>query len=428
VDENGEPIPGANVYLIAREYRLGALRYVYGGNSETDDRGQYQLNNVPAGPGYLVEATKRNRKLDSTANAPADPKLRKKVLVPAWYPDSDSLDGAQVVVLQPGEHREGMDFRLPRAVSYCIDGVLATDNGPGPLNFSIEEQEPTSGESGDGGRFVGPPSGTAAPDGRFRVCDLHSGVYRLIAYNRLSQGPTFFGETEVPIGDKDVHGLRAFGRAHGSVSVQSSWDGKPPDQSTPAAVHLWIRPMTRAFFMTEISATSNLPPLPVPGQFTLRGLLCDDYAITVMNIPQGAYLKEVLYSGRSALHEPMHVGKTAGSDLSLVLAHDGGVISVKVTDKDNNPMPDFKVVLLPASASTDAGLADSMLQGQTDQYGAYSSGTIAPGKYYVLATNDSVDRTPETIAKLLLARTNANQTELPPNGSVSVTLLPTDLN
>jgi hypothetical protein len=99
-----------------------------------------------------------------------------------------------------------------------------------------------------------------------------------------------------------------------------------------------------------------------------------------------------------------------------------------VTDKDNNPMPDFKVVLLPASASTDAGLADSMLQGQTDQYGAYSSGTIAPGKYYVLATNDSVDRTPETIAKLLLARTNANQMELPPNGSVSVTLLPTDLN
>ncbi|MDQ2776792.1 MAG: carboxypeptidase regulatory-like domain-containing protein, partial [Acidobacteriota bacterium] len=176
VDENGEPTPGVEVFLIAREYRLGALRYVYAGVSATDDRGRYELKNIEAGPGYLIEAAKRNRKLNPISDVPADPKLRRKTTVPTWYPDSDSVEAAQVMVLQPGEHREGMDIQLKRSASYCLDGVLATDSGPAPLIFSLEEREPSSGASGDGAMFVSPPQGMAGPDGRIRLCDLHSGV------------------------------------------------------------------------------------------------------------------------------------------------------------------------------------------------------------------------------------------------------------
>jgi hypothetical protein len=69
-----------------------------------------------------------------------------------------------------------------------------------------------------------------------------------------------------------------------------------------------------------------------------------------------------------------------------------------------------------------------MLQGQSDQFGVYTSGSLAPGKYFVLATNASVDRTPESSGKLMRAQIHAQETELPPNGSIAVTIMPMDLN
>lgn len=423
-DENGEPVPGAGVRLIAREYRLGQLRYVYAKSSETDDQGKYKFANVEPGPGYLIEAVKEDHKLSAISDAPADPKLRKKAVVPTWYPDSNSMDAGQIVVLQPGEHREGTDIRLRKSLSYCIDGVLAGDRGPAPLRFSIEQLSPSSGESGDGGSYLAPAGGEAGADGQIRICGLSSGVYRMTAYQESNNGHTFYGEEEVPVGDKDVHGIKVYGRQQISVSGELVWDSKAPDQPVSGQVRLMLMPMTRAFFMSELASTANLPPLTVPGQFNLPGLLADDYSVKVLRVPDGSYLKDIVYGGQSALYEPMHVGKTMGSSLRIVLAHDGGVVRVNVTDKDNKPVTDCKVVLLPDSATTEAAVADAMLQGQTDQFGAYTSGSIAPGKYFVLATDGSFDRTPEGIMRLMRARTQAQQVELTPNGTANLTLSP----
>ncbi len=424
LDENGEPSPETEVYLIGREYRQGSLHYVYVGMANTDDRGQYELKYVKPGLGFLLEAVKLNRKLSALSDAPADPRLRKKVPLPTWYPDSDAMDASQMMVFQPGEHREQLDLRLKRSVSYCFDGVLATDNGPAALAFVLQEWEPTSGEFGDGGMFIAAPYGKAGDDGKVRVCDLHKGRYRLTTFN---DDQSFFGETEVTIGDKDVHGVRAFGHARLAIAGEVLWDGKPADGTTGAKVNVWIRPLTRAPFGSEFSSTRNAEAVSVPGQFRLPGLLVDDYRVTVRGVPAGAYLKDIVYGGQSDLHAPMRVGKTMGSDLRIVLGTDGGTVKVAVADKDKNPVPDCQIVLFPETASTEVDLADAMVQGGTDQYGGYTTNHIAPGRYYVLATNGSIDRTPETITKLLQARTHAQEIVLQAGGSAQVTVLPMEL-
>jgi hypothetical protein len=88
---------------------------------------------------------------------------------------------------------------------------------------------------------------------------------------------------------------------------------------------------------------------------------------------------------------------------------------------------DGRFALLPADASTDAELAAAFISGQTDQYGQYTSGQLAPGKYFALATNASLDLTPETIVKLSQARTNAQPVDLQPNASVQISLVPADM-
>ena len=65
-----------------------------------------------------------------------------------------------------------------------------------------------------------------------------------------------------------------------------------------------------------------------------------------------------------------------------------------------------------------------MLTGVTDQLGTYHSPTLAPGKYYVVATNEVFDATPESIGRLWRARNHFQEIELAPKGSAQATLQP----
>jgi hypothetical protein len=42
LDENKDPLPGIAVFLVAREYSLGELRYVFASMATTDDQGEFR--------------------------------------------------------------------------------------------------------------------------------------------------------------------------------------------------------------------------------------------------------------------------------------------------------------------------------------------------------------------------------------------------
>ena len=72
-------------------------------------------------------------------------------------------------------------------------------------------------------------------------------------------------------------------------------------------------------------------------------------------------------------------------------------------------------------------LAAKLVSGQTDQLGQYTSITLAPGKYYVAATAETVGPTPEAIGKLWRARNRFKEVDLPPGGSTQLALVPITL-
>jgi len=135
-------------------------------------------------------------------------------------------------------------------------------------------------------------------------------------------------------------------------------------------------------------------------------------------------VKDIEYGGHSILYAPIPVGKATGDGgLRIILGQDGGSISARVTNKDGNPVADCSVALIPAAASSEAILAASMSSGRTDQNGSWQSGIIAPGKYYAVATNDTIDKSPESIGTLWKARTSATEVELTAHGKASVSLV-----
>ena len=125
--------------------------------------------------------------------------------------------------------------------------------------------------------------------------------------------------------------------------------------------------------------------MTVPGQFSFNHVYQDEYAVKVSDLPTGAYVKDITYNGRSILYDAFRAGRESGqSSLRIVLARNGGSVTVRMADKDDNPLPDVTVVVWPEISRSDGVLASTMVVGQTDQNGEWSSSILAPGKYFVI--------------------------------------------
>ncbi|MFN3324384.1 MAG: hypothetical protein ACK5AZ_12885 [Bryobacteraceae bacterium] len=395
LDQNNEPVPDAWIVLVAREYSLGAIRYVYASTAQVNDEGEYLLQRVTPGRAFLLMAARRTLKLDPISEAPADPQLRRPAYVPTYYPGVAEIEGAQPLTLRMGEHRDGIDFRLRRGPAYCIEGTIQAAGGPTAIRFQIGAARPTSGRSGSGGFYAASPNGTVGPDGRIRLCDLPPGDYQLTVNSAFSTDmPAFFGITPVAITDRDVRNVTVTPRPAVSIPGEVLWDGPPPDAPAPESVQIRLVPLTRAIFLGE----GQPARATIPGMFSFARVLVDEYDVRVTGVPADAYIKDILYAGRSLRTEPLRAGTAIGNaSLKIILARDGATLSAKVADREGNPVADSHVVLLPASAASEAALADTMILGQTDQNGAWTSARLAPGKYYALARRTAPDKSPESI-------------------------------
>ena len=421
LDQNKEPVPGASVYLISKQYSTGGVGYFLQGMSNADDQGDYSLKNVATGVPYLLMAAKRTLSL-GFSEAPTDPKLRKQAFVPTYYPNVAEPEGAAPIALRAGERHEGVDIRLLRTPAYCIAGVL----DGGTAQFIIAGSEFSGGMPAGGGMVTVTPGGKVGPDGKFRVCDLRRGTYRITAFvpPENPSAPLQFSTAQVTITDEDLTNLKLTPGLGLPIPGVVVWEGTPPDSPPESKVLISLRPLNRTPFQGE---SQNFMRASIPAEFSFPSVLIDDYSITASVSPPapGVYVKNIFYGTASVLHAPLRAGSAVGNgEIRVVLARDGGSIAVKVADKDGNPVPHIRVAIMPEDVHSEAELPDRLVSGDTDQDGNYSYEVLAPGKYLVLATTMRIDRTVERIGKLWGARNQAKVVEVGPNASAQVTIEP----
>lgn len=431
LDANGEPLPGVQVLLVGTEYQNGRLRHTFRGVTETDDQGAYGLDRfVRPGIRYALVARPRAMQLSAVSDVPADPEMRRAVPITTYYPRSPSLDGAERLVLHSGEVREDVDIRVLASPSYCMEGVLQLGGRPAVAYFSIEEQDVLFGLYGEGGLYGRIPAGKTGPDGRMRVCGLHPTAYKVTASSPLdTTGEFFFGTATVAITREDVHNVSVAASPMLPVSGEVVWDGVPPDRPVESKVRISVHSLYRAVWPSE--RAGFIVSASLPGEFSFSGLLMDDYQLRLGGLPASTYVKEISYGGASIRHDALRLGSAIGeARLRIVLAHDAAVLDAKVSDEDGNPVAGARVFLMPAGALSEASLAETVVTGETDQRGVYSSGAVAPGKYDVLAGAEGFTdlRSPENIGKLWRARPKATEVELAPKRTAQVTLRPTLLD
>ncbi len=435
VDDNDEPLPGVEVVLLGREYFLGGLRYFSRFTVRTNDQGEYRIvHRIAPGTGWLLLARQLKREMNPISDAPEDPKQRRLAMIPTYYPSGASPEGGTLVMLRPGEQREGGDIRMLRLPSYCLEAQADIQGQPGELSFWIHQAQPSFGLGATGGSVGVPSGGRVGPDGKIRVCGLHRGDFRLSAFSGDRNFPDSFGTTLVSITDRDVKGVTVTPQPRLPLSGQVVWAGEPPDEPVESEVLISVWPVYRTVGGFNRGRSS------VPGEFSIQAPqslaggridpLMDEYSVRTRFRQAGSlYLKDVTYVGTSILHKPFYLGSAmAGAELRVIVDHDGGILETHVADGDGEPVGGASVLVIPKAAKTVHTLAATRVTGETDQNGEYTSPGLAPGAYYVLATRAALtDHSPETISALFGARLKAEEVEIEPNDTVQLTLEPTEL-
>jgi hypothetical protein len=422
VDENKEPVPGVGVFLIDRSYALGELAYGLRDLVTTDDRGEFRLNRAIAGRPYLLLARRRVSTLDGFSDAPAEAKLRKPTLMPAYYPSSPLPEGAQMVTAPAGGVRDGVEIRVAKTPNYCIDGVMDAPS------FWLVEQQPSTRlalhSEGGAGVIMGGPRGKPGPEGKFRICDLHPGQYRLAVFGAAAQGaPLSAGIMALTIADSDIHDIRATAGMGAPLRGDVVWDSPPPEGAPETKILVVLEPL-----FTRPSSSEGRVAAAIPGPFRFESVILDDYYWRVTGLPRGAYLKDATYGGLGIVNKPLRMGSAMGNAaLHIVIGREGGFVAARVSDKDSNPVAQATVIVAPDGVRSEAEFAEAMTVGQTDQTGIFNTAALAPGKYFVW-TSGAMDYTPETIGRLFRARTKAKEVEIGPDRTVQVTLSPMELD
>ena len=415
-DQEGKPLAGISVRALRRVYSKGQLQYAYaGGDDSTRSDGQYYIDGLPAGRGYIIQAQRsRDADVKPVAEDPEDPALRKDIPAPTYYPNADAPERAIPVLVESNDTLDHVDIRLLRSPSYCVQGAVDF------RSLGIAANEAVSFNLGDRPPSVGRTGGTLGPDGKFRICELYPGDYSFSL--SIQRGRAAAEASSITVIDRDVDRVtpKPLDR---SVTLTGSvdWVGETP-----------ILPEEKRFIAIQLGGPGlGFPPqrIPLTGEFSLDPALpwapqfLDSGTITVSALPPGAYVKSI-----------QHVNH----NLAITLAAGGARITAQAADKDGNPVPETYIAIFPASPESPSALSASLRSGKTDSRGVWTSEFLPPGKYSVLATGTPMETSLqsvfldniafETIEKLWLARGQAQTIDLSPGANVAVTLLPAPLH
>jgi hypothetical protein len=372
MDERGEPIVGARVHALEREYVGGQLAWVPGRLARaTDDRGSYVLSDLAPGDYLVALQSARN---DGSTSYDA-----------AFHPAASRASGATVIALVSGQSRTDVNITAPIRAAMRLVPISGRLLGDGsslpPMTLSLVPPDTEDG-------VLDLEALTTRSDamGAFRFPSVPTGRYRLIA----AAFPTFRGQ-----------GLGAFTGTGGSFTGLTWGYPVPPAQFAPPPVPqapTWVldrmlavdgamedleMPLQqgariRGRLVLEgdgtpppVGALRGVPVLARPaymrslenvaiggteadGRFETVGLPPGRYVVMpIHDHPQSASALQawrvvsIRVDGRETIGQPIDLGTTDVTDVEVVLTNRQMQFSGVVRDPSGRPIPWTRIILFP---------------------------------------------------------------------------------
>lgn len=376
LDEDGDPIPNAQVQLMLSRFFQGKRQMMPTGYASTNDLGEYRLFAVAAGK-YFLSVNLRNfnasMAVDRSVNQQTD-----EGYAATYYPGTNDLSAAALINVATGRTMQGMDVTLRKTRTYRIKGTIAGLPRTGRMGavYLRPKEGADFNPFNNSGRWRG-------PEGEFEIRGVLPGSYYVQAQHYEQPDLNMTGRVAVEVGKGDVEGVVV--QLGLGIEVQGSIKVEGEGTVNFEELNVGLTPKNQGMMMGMSQAR-----VKEGGTYSMNRVSRDAYYIRLTGLPNEFYLKSARLGDVDILENGLDLEQySTASGMELVLSASAASVEGAVTDEKGNPVKGASVLLRPSNTKPPS-LALLQKTASTDQDGKYKFQGVAPGTYHVIAF-DGVD-------------------------------------
>jgi hypothetical protein len=369
VDDLGEPVEGATLTVLQREFVQGERRLVpLADRVLPNDLGRYRIYRLPPGTYYVGAMPLRS-------NASVDDGVS---FAPTYYPSTADIAQAEPIVLKVGQQRLNVDLVLMAARPSRVSGVVVNSLGQPVANAAVTSWQSIADSSYTSS--TGPRATTRA-DGRFTLSNMRPGLHTLgVDATNPQTGETEHARMTVNVAGADVDAVVLATIANVGATgrirlVPGLMDKFPSSELT-----------VRAYAADAMSVTTAAANQPDWG-FALRGIApgrARRFGIT--NLPSGWSVAAVSCAGRDITDTGIDIAANQNlGGIEIWLTNTATELTGVVTDAGGQKTTDCTVVVFSEDATRWVWGSRSVRAERPDQNGRVIVRDLRPGGYFAIA-------------------------------------------
>jgi hypothetical protein len=397
-DEDGDPLPNAQVAVLRQTFVGGRSRWEQAGAERTNDLGEYRVAGLAAGNYYvsvspppdfksLIEGAGAEPRAanDQTAATPSQSPSQTSYQT-TYYPDTADRGQAAPVELHAGDEFPA-NFSLTPSPSLSIRGSVV--NLPPRASAAIMLQSRDFNLVLNGAEMHA--------DGSFVIRDVAPGAYTILATVENAAVP-MMARQALQVVANSVEDVRLApqpgGWIHGRLRVENQSAGQGTGRVDLSQIFLVLRSVDGddeplgGFSMGD--GFSHTARVAGDGSFEWKSVPPGNYFVQLAGEGAGGsdwFLKSVLAGGREV--DDAGVGASGGAVvLDIVASVNGGVAEGVVTDQKGEPVENAVIVAVPEARLR--ARIERFRKTVSDQSGRFTLHGIPPGEYTLFAW-ESVD-------------------------------------
>ncbi len=385
LDDDGDPIRGAQVEAMAYGYQTGKKELDTQEQASANDKGEFRLFALTPGTIYLRASAENRPRFTSDNSATVS-------FTPTFFPSTTNAALASAIDLSAGAQLSGFDIRLRRERHYSVRGTL-------PDVFKHEgAQTMLQILSRDGSRES---TGLQQNEETFEFQDVIPGSYVIIG-NVMHGGKRSVLRQAVEVGNADVEGVTLNFAPPVNVSGTVRIEGA------------LSRPLEKVqIILAGDIFGQHTAEVKSDGTFAIPEVMPEMYRVIIRSQP-GAYMKSIRLGDEDVSGGRIDLTKESGS-LTIVLATDVGDVEGSVKKANGDPAVRVRVTLI-------AGRSDLSRYEFTDEQGKFHMREVPPGEYKAFAWSDAPFGAPQDPDFRKPFEKHAVAVKLDPNGHATVDL------
>jgi len=369
-DEDGEPLPMAQVLAMQSAFLRGKRSLQTSGTAITNDLGEYRIWGLSPGRYYIRATYSRRMQGESAASAHEEREGQQFAYAPGYYPGVPEASQAVAMELKAGQELPGLDVRLTPTKAFTVRGRV----------FDAVHGQPAHGcclyinQADDiGYRTYGGAGNLDPVKGTFEVRDLVPGAYEFLGVVP-AEGRQFLSRVRVEVSNADLDGVQIVVSGGANLNGRISVEGAGNVDLSSLVVNLILA--DRMLGMGGIRPAG----VKADGTFEIPGVPEGTYEVRVVNPNHGTYVKSEQAAGQEVLETGLSVSPAGiKGGIEIVLSTKGAAIDGVVVEEDGQPVANAMVGLAPDGEKRK--IYRFYQEARTDQYGKFMFRNVRPGSY-----------------------------------------------